>query len=155
MTDINLTDVLNLKGAALVDAAKQLDIKGRSKMTANQLRSAIIDKLEHNRAMANDGALTAVENAPLRPTPIEDEFEDVDLGESDTKKTVDPLDVFHVQPNRRDRRRNRRAKPARSAGESLVRARMAREAGERGKFYHNRVNRREAAQQAAELIAAP
>lgn len=197
MTTIKIEDVPNLRGKALQDAAKTFDIKGRSGLSASELRAALrteIERREYNEAMQYDGELSAIDNSPatdsieedeydtlhrdvhgfgvdwreeesaalattIEPTPVTNEeleemgFDVVSPEPGITAITpselppaqIDPLDVFNIVPNRRDRRREARRKPARirSAGESLVRSRMAREAGEKGRFYHNRINRRE------------
>lgn len=87
---LTIAEVKALKGKELGTAAAELNIAGRSKMKAEDLRMQIASLL----GLPWDGPLTAESNAEA-PAEV-----DAPTAEDEAK-----LDAWHVQPNRADRRR--------------------------------------------------
>ena len=80
-----------LSGKALSERARELGIVGRSKLSADELRAAVILAEQIEADEVNEGTATA-------ETPTEEK------------------EVFHTVPNRADKRRAKRARKLRNDG---------------------------------------
>lgn len=104
MTD---SDITELKGAALKDAAAELDIAGRSKMKADELRAAVrtaIEGLREEFLNSPDLAETVLEE--VAPSMEADKTEAPELlapGPSNAIVAEEP-EKWTVVPNRKARR---------------------------------------------------
>lgn len=107
------SEINELKGAALKEIAAELEIAGRSKMKADELREAIKDAVD---GLQSDATYTEQDNGdftPVEDTPqmIEQTFADVPGPSNAIIEAVEPqvvedpeLDKWQVVPNRKMRR---------------------------------------------------
>lgn len=138
-------DVKTLSGKALADKARELNIPGRSKMKADELRAAIAEALgtpapKKTNSVSGKGKPSAFAGdgyGNVKPVVMTGEEIAASADDDD-----DESEVWTTVPNRRDRRRNRRRIRSlvrqTSDAERLSRFAASVRAGQQGKFYGNR-----------------